>query len=206
MAGAPRRDLAERLVELGAAAALVTGGHGETAVDHLFDGREHVELPCRAVRRHRDARRRLHALGDAGRPARARPPRRRPKGATPTQPALPVPPRRHSTLPRRDRPGSLPRPPHSPPPPPPPPPPSLEEAARGAGAAAGCRGPARARRDRRRRGACRRPRCEGSRMTIDPGATLRVIREGKAARPQHHQLRRHERDGERCLSRSARCP
>ena len=26
-------------------AALVTGGHGETAVDHLFDGREHVELP-----------------------------------------------------------------------------------------------------------------------------------------------------------------
>ena len=45
MAGAPRRDLAERLVELGAAAALVTGGHGETAVDHLFDGREHLELP-----------------------------------------------------------------------------------------------------------------------------------------------------------------
>ena len=27
------------------AAALVTGGHGETAVDHLFDGREHLELP-----------------------------------------------------------------------------------------------------------------------------------------------------------------
>ena len=26
-------------------AALVTGGHGETAVDHLFDGEEHVELP-----------------------------------------------------------------------------------------------------------------------------------------------------------------
>ena len=47
--GAPRRELAERLVDLGAAAALVTGGHGDTAVDHLFDGREHVELP---VERH----------------------------------------------------------------------------------------------------------------------------------------------------------
>jgi hydroxymethylpyrimidine/phosphomethylpyrimidine kinase len=47
--GAPRRELAERLVELGARAALVTGGHGETAVDHLFDGAEHVELP---VERH----------------------------------------------------------------------------------------------------------------------------------------------------------
>jgi hydroxymethylpyrimidine/phosphomethylpyrimidine kinase len=44
-AGAPRRELAERLVELGAPAAIVTGGHGETAVDHLFDGREHHEIP-----------------------------------------------------------------------------------------------------------------------------------------------------------------
>ena len=43
--GAPRRELAERLTELGAPAALVTGGHGETAVDHLFDGRQHVEIP-----------------------------------------------------------------------------------------------------------------------------------------------------------------
>ncbi len=42
--GAPRRHLAERLVELGAGAALVTGGHGEPAVDHLFDGRDHYEL------------------------------------------------------------------------------------------------------------------------------------------------------------------
>lgn len=49
MAGASRRDLAERLVDLGAAAALVTGGHGEPPVDHLYDGREHVELP---VERH----------------------------------------------------------------------------------------------------------------------------------------------------------
>jgi hydroxymethylpyrimidine/phosphomethylpyrimidine kinase len=49
MPGASRRELAERLVELGAAAALVTGGHGDTAVDHLFDGKVHVELP---VERH----------------------------------------------------------------------------------------------------------------------------------------------------------
>jgi hydroxymethylpyrimidine/phosphomethylpyrimidine kinase len=45
MPGAARRELAERLVELGARAALVTGGHGATAVDHLFDGAEHHELP-----------------------------------------------------------------------------------------------------------------------------------------------------------------
>jgi hydroxymethylpyrimidine/phosphomethylpyrimidine kinase len=44
-----RRELAERLVELGAAAAIVTGGHGDDAVDHLFDGAEHVEIP---VERH----------------------------------------------------------------------------------------------------------------------------------------------------------
>ena len=47
--GAPRRHLAERLHELGAPAALVTGGHGDDAVDHLFDGREHYEIP---VERH----------------------------------------------------------------------------------------------------------------------------------------------------------
>jgi hydroxymethylpyrimidine/phosphomethylpyrimidine kinase len=47
--GATRSELAERLVEIGARAALVTGGHGETALDHLFDGEEHVELP---VERH----------------------------------------------------------------------------------------------------------------------------------------------------------
>ena len=39
-----RAELAERLVGLGAAAAIVTGGHG-SPVDHLFDGREHVEIP-----------------------------------------------------------------------------------------------------------------------------------------------------------------
>jgi hydroxymethylpyrimidine/phosphomethylpyrimidine kinase len=41
----PRRDLAERIHALGAPAVVVTGGHGEPPVDHLFDGREHVELP-----------------------------------------------------------------------------------------------------------------------------------------------------------------
>ncbi|MGZ4389074.1 MAG: bifunctional hydroxymethylpyrimidine kinase/phosphomethylpyrimidine kinase [Gaiellaceae bacterium] len=46
---APRRELAERLHDLGAAAVIVTGGHGEEAVDHLFDGSQHVEIP---VERH----------------------------------------------------------------------------------------------------------------------------------------------------------
>jgi hydroxymethylpyrimidine/phosphomethylpyrimidine kinase len=40
-----RRELAELLVERGAAAAIVTGGHGDDAVDHLFDGVRHVEIP-----------------------------------------------------------------------------------------------------------------------------------------------------------------
>jgi hydroxymethylpyrimidine/phosphomethylpyrimidine kinase len=43
-----RRELAQRLHELGAAAVIVTGGHGEP-VDHLFDGERHVEI---AVERH----------------------------------------------------------------------------------------------------------------------------------------------------------
>jgi hydroxymethylpyrimidine/phosphomethylpyrimidine kinase len=38
-------ELAEALVGLGAPAALVTGGHAEESVDHLFDGREHHEIP-----------------------------------------------------------------------------------------------------------------------------------------------------------------
>jgi hydroxymethylpyrimidine/phosphomethylpyrimidine kinase len=42
---APAADLAEALVALGAPAALVTGGHSEEAVDHLFDGTEHIEIP-----------------------------------------------------------------------------------------------------------------------------------------------------------------
>ncbi len=44
----PKRELAERLVDLGAPAAIVTGGHGEP-VDHLFDGERHVELPVERV-------------------------------------------------------------------------------------------------------------------------------------------------------------
>jgi len=47
-AQARKAELAERLVELGAAAAIVTGGHGEP-VDHLFDGRDHVEIPVERV-------------------------------------------------------------------------------------------------------------------------------------------------------------
>jgi hydroxymethylpyrimidine/phosphomethylpyrimidine kinase len=39
-----RLELAEAIHELGAPAVIVTGGHGD-AVDHLFDGEEHVEIP-----------------------------------------------------------------------------------------------------------------------------------------------------------------
>ncbi len=42
---APRRELAERLHAMGARAVIVTGGHGEEAIDHLFDGERHVEIP-----------------------------------------------------------------------------------------------------------------------------------------------------------------
>jgi hydroxymethylpyrimidine/phosphomethylpyrimidine kinase len=44
LAGASKRELAEALHARGAAAVVVTGGHGEP-VDHLFDGDQHVELP-----------------------------------------------------------------------------------------------------------------------------------------------------------------
>jgi hydroxymethylpyrimidine/phosphomethylpyrimidine kinase len=47
--GGTRSELAEQLVALGAGAAIVTGGHGDDAVDHLFDGERHVEIP---VERH----------------------------------------------------------------------------------------------------------------------------------------------------------
>jgi hydroxymethylpyrimidine/phosphomethylpyrimidine kinase len=40
----PRAELAERIVALGAPAAIVTGGHGDP-VDHLFDGTRHIEIP-----------------------------------------------------------------------------------------------------------------------------------------------------------------
>jgi len=39
-----RRELAERLHALGAGAVIVTGGHGEDAVDWLYDGREGVPI------------------------------------------------------------------------------------------------------------------------------------------------------------------
>jgi hydroxymethylpyrimidine/phosphomethylpyrimidine kinase len=42
---ASRRDLAERIHELGAAAVIVTGGHGADPIDHLFDGERHIEIP-----------------------------------------------------------------------------------------------------------------------------------------------------------------
>jgi len=47
--GGSRTELAERIHELGAPAVVVTGGHGESSVDHLFDGHEHVEID---VKRH----------------------------------------------------------------------------------------------------------------------------------------------------------
>jgi hydroxymethylpyrimidine/phosphomethylpyrimidine kinase len=40
-----RAVLAERLVAMGARAALVTGGHGADQVDHLFDGSRHLPIP-----------------------------------------------------------------------------------------------------------------------------------------------------------------
>jgi hydroxymethylpyrimidine/phosphomethylpyrimidine kinase len=54
---ADRRALAEALHALGAAAVIVTGGHG-TPVDHLFDGTTHTEIPVR-----RSAVRATHGTG-----------------------------------------------------------------------------------------------------------------------------------------------
>lgn len=47
LAGGPgsKRELAEQIHALGAAAVVVTGGHGEEAVDWLFDGKQHVAIP-----------------------------------------------------------------------------------------------------------------------------------------------------------------
>jgi hydroxymethylpyrimidine/phosphomethylpyrimidine kinase len=47
-----RRQLAERLHDMGAAAVIVTGGHGDEPIDHLYDGVRHVEIP---VPRHHSA-------------------------------------------------------------------------------------------------------------------------------------------------------
>ena len=46
---APRRELAERLHDLGAPAVVITGGHGAEPVDHLFDGETHVEIPVQRL-------------------------------------------------------------------------------------------------------------------------------------------------------------
>jgi hydroxymethylpyrimidine/phosphomethylpyrimidine kinase len=40
-----RAELAERIATLGAAAVVITGGHGTDPVDHLFDGAEHLPIP-----------------------------------------------------------------------------------------------------------------------------------------------------------------
>ena len=40
-----RAELAEAIVDLGASAVVVTGGHGDEPVDHLYDGERHVEIP-----------------------------------------------------------------------------------------------------------------------------------------------------------------
>jgi hydroxymethylpyrimidine/phosphomethylpyrimidine kinase len=44
-----RRELAEAIHALGAPAVIVTGGHGDEPVDHLFDGSSHIEI---RVQRH----------------------------------------------------------------------------------------------------------------------------------------------------------
>jgi hydroxymethylpyrimidine/phosphomethylpyrimidine kinase len=41
--------LAERIHAMGAPAVIITGGHADRAVDHLYDGRDHLEIP---VERH----------------------------------------------------------------------------------------------------------------------------------------------------------
>jgi hydroxymethylpyrimidine/phosphomethylpyrimidine kinase len=45
-----RRELAQRIHALGAPAVVITGGHGDEPIDHLFDGEEHIQIP---VDRHR---------------------------------------------------------------------------------------------------------------------------------------------------------
>ena len=84
-----RRELAERLHELGAPAVIVTGGHGETAVDHLFDGSEHVEIPSRATRSPRPTARAARTRRRWRRSSPAASRSRRPRGARPWQPPKP---------------------------------------------------------------------------------------------------------------------
>ena len=56
--GGTRRELAERIHALGAPTVVVTSGHGDQAIDHLYDGQRHVEIPV--------ARYDVHATHGAG--------------------------------------------------------------------------------------------------------------------------------------------
>jgi len=47
--GSSLSRLSERVHALGAPAVVITGGHAERSVDHLFDGHDHIEIP---VERH----------------------------------------------------------------------------------------------------------------------------------------------------------
>jgi hydroxymethylpyrimidine/phosphomethylpyrimidine kinase len=44
-----RAELAERIAAMGAAAVVITGGHGADPVDHLFDGSAHLPIPVARV-------------------------------------------------------------------------------------------------------------------------------------------------------------
>jgi hydroxymethylpyrimidine/phosphomethylpyrimidine kinase len=44
-----RAELAERVAAMGAAAVVITGGHGDDPVDHLFDGSVHLPIPVSRV-------------------------------------------------------------------------------------------------------------------------------------------------------------
>ena len=75
-----RAALAERLVAMGAAAALVTGGHGAEPADHLFDGRSHLPISVsryptsrRPTARAAPTRRRSPRAWRQGCPCRTRP-------------------------------------------------------------------------------------------------------------------------------------
>ena len=68
----PRASWPSGCIELGAPAAIVTGGHGDERSTTSSTASEHVEIPVAAARRRGDARRRLHALGHARGAARAR--------------------------------------------------------------------------------------------------------------------------------------
>ena len=60
LAGGPgtKRELAERIHALGAAAVVVTGGHGDESADWLFDGADHLRIPIE-----RQSRRSTHGAG-----------------------------------------------------------------------------------------------------------------------------------------------